>query len=150
VIYVVVRLLLKRQTATVWNYLGYGISLGMMGLSYSGLSSSLTPTYSATGDLIFAGADLKAGGMLEYYQDVAYLCMFALAVGAWTDWAWLVFATIPAYGFFMLWKYIISPWLNAPTQSSTDMYDSLDDASKKRLQKKERQAARREKFTVRR
>lgn len=146
----VVRLLLRRHSATVWNYLGYGMALVMMGLSYSGLSSALTPTYSSTGDLIFAGADLKVGGMLEYYQDFAYLCIFALTLGAWTDWAWLVFAAIPAYGFFMLWKYLISPWLNAPSQSSADMYDSMDDASKKRLQKKERQAARREKFAVRR
>lgn len=145
-----VRLLLRRQSASVWNYLAYGISLVIMGLSYSGLRSALTPTYSSTGDLVFAGADLSVGGMLEYYQDFAYLCMFALTVGAWTDWAWLVFAAIPAYGAFMIWKYIISPWLNAPSQSSTDMYDSLDDASKKRLQKKERQAARREKFAVRR
>lgn len=151
VIYVVVRLLLKRHTASLWNYLGYGVSFATMGLSYAGLRSALVPTYSPTGDLIFAGADLKVGGMLEYYQDIAYLCMFALTVGAWTDWAWLVFLSIPAYGIYMLWNYVISPWLNAPSQSSAaDMYDSLDEASKKRLEKKERQAARREKFAVRR
>lgn len=141
---------MKRQSASVWNYLGYGISLLMMGLSYSGLQNALKPTYSATGDLIFAGTDLKAGGMLEYYQDVAYLCMFALVVGSWTDWAWLVFLLIPGYGMYMLWVYIIGPWINAPVQSSADVYDSLDETSKKRLQKKERQAARREKFAVRR
>ncbi|KAI8110255.1 hypothetical protein M9435_001934 [Picochlorum sp. BPE23] len=150
VIFIIIRLLLKRQTVSTWHVVGYVLALGAMFVSHSGLTSALTPAYSATGDVIFAGADLSMGGMLEYYQDVAYLCMFALTVGAFTDWAWLVFLSIPLFCIHLIWKYVIGPWLNAPSQSEAMQELQEDDATKKRREKKERQAARREKFSTRR
>jgi hypothetical protein len=150
VVYVVMRLVVKRSTVHTWNFVAFLCAMAAMWLCYSGLNTALSPSYSSTGDLVFAGADLSVGGMLEYYQDVAYLCMFALTVGAVTDWAWLVFLCIPLFAVFMAWKYIISPWLNAPSRSAADMYENEDEATRKRREKKERQQARKEKFAVRR
>lgn len=141
---------MKRQTVSTWHVVAYVLSLGAMYVSHAGLTSALTPAYSSSGDVIFAGADVSMGGVLEYYQDVAYLCMFALTVGAFTDWAWLIFLAIPMFCIHLAWKYVIGPWLNTPSQSEAMQEVHEDDATKRRREKKERQAARREKFSTRR
>ena len=104
------------------------------------------PHYSATGELIFSGADLKTGGVMSYYHDVIYLSIFAQVAGAATNYAWLVFLCIPAYALHALWVYVIGPWWSAP--SPQDVPES--ELDRKRREKRERQSVRAQKFAGRR
>jgi len=145
-LYVVVRLVLKNSSCTSWNYVAFAISSGLLYVTYTGLKSALEPSYDIYGKLIFAGSDLAQGGALSYYQDVAYLCMFALSLGSITNYAWLVMLLIPLYAAYLFYTYVLGPGMSARGNSMAGAAEQLDDVAKKRQLKKERQAARAEKF----
>ena len=122
------------------------ISTQNITLLTSFLPHCTAPHYSAAGELIYAGADLKTGGVLSYYHDVIYLCIFSQAAGAWTNWAWLALALVPAYA---AWALVIKVLL--PSWGSKDDGPVPEtELERKRREKKERQAARAEKFARRR
>jgi hypothetical protein len=143
ILFIVVRLVLKKGGTL--HYVGFVMTSFLSVVCYMGLNSSLSPAYSSSGDLIYAGADLNSGGFVEYYRDVVTLCMFALVVGSFTNYAWYIFMLIPLYGVILAWKYIIGPWINAPSQHEVPE----DEATRKWREKKERQAARKQKFAAR-
>jgi hypothetical protein len=145
-LYVAVRLVLKNATCSTLNYVAFVMTTGLLYVTYAGLKSALEPAYDPYGQLIFAGSDLSQGGALSYYQDVAYLCMFALSLGAFSDYAWLVMLSIPLYAGFMVYKHILGPWMGSRNAGQAERLDHADEATKKRMAKKERQAARAEKF----
>lgn len=146
-LYVIIRLLLKSSSCTKFNYGAFATTSVLLYVTHGGLKHALEPAYDAAGELIFAGSDLSKGGVLSYYQDVAYLCMFALTVGAFTNYAWLVMLCIPLYAGFMLYQYVIGPWLATRGDGRSDAFDAGGDAAtRKREAKKERQRARMEKF----
>lgn len=105
------------------------------------------PLYGPDGELIYAGADRRTGGVLEYYFDVVYVAAFVQLLGAFTDWAWLALLAIPAYALWLLWCTVLSPWWNAPKPGEGPPESAAD---RKRREKRERQANRAEKFQYRR
>jgi len=143
IMFVSIRLIAKRESAGSKIYFAFVSVLGLLGVCFKILKGALSPVYSQNGQIVDSGADLSSGGALEYLQDLVYLSLFALTVGSFTDWAWIVFASIPIFAGVMMWKYIIQPWLNAPSIGEMP----IDEAEKKRQEKKERQAVRRQKFT---
>lgn len=112
------------------------------GLSYLGIAAALAPHYSPSGELIYSGADLKTGGVIEYYHDVMYVAAFVQLLGCYTDKAWYVFGVIPLYALFALVTKVLLPSWTAPEVPDIPE-NELD---RKRREKKERQAARAEKF----
>ena len=145
--YIAVRLLVKSSSCTKLNYIAFALTGVLLYTIHGALKHALEPAYAATGEMIFAGSDLAQGGALSYYQDVAYLCMFALTLGAFTDYAWLVMLCIPMYAFFMLYKYVIAPWMASRGGAHAGAFDAVADAvSRKREAKKERQQKRMDKF----
>lgn len=104
------------------------------------------PHYSAAGELIYAGADLKTGGVLSYYHDVIYLCVFAQAAGAATNWAWLALAAVPAYAAWALVTKVLLPSWGARDEGPVPETEQ----ERRRREKRERQEARAEKFARRR
>jgi hypothetical protein len=89
---------------------------------------------------------LKTGGVLSYYHDVVYLAIFSQAAGAWSSWAWLALALIPAYAAWALLSKVLLPsW-----GSNDDGPMPESELERKRREKKERQTARAEKFARRR
>ena len=150
VIYLVVRLGLKSDARTL-HYVAWAGSAFLLYVSHGLLKHALEPAFDAAGNLIFAGTDLSTGGVTSYAQDVAYLCIFSLAVSAVTDWAWLVMACVPVYAGYMGYTSVIGPYLASRKRAAAGAEALPDDeAARKRQAKKERQRARMEKFSVRR
>lgn len=104
------------------------------------------PHYSSTGEIIYSGADLKTGGVMEYYKDGIFVCIFCQMLGAYTNWAWLALLAIPAYAFYMLWVNVVGPWWN----SSSNVEVPESELDRKKREKRERQAARAQKFAGKR
>ena len=98
------------------------------------------PHYSASGELIYSGADRKMGGVLAYYHDVIYLSIFSQIFGAYTNYAWLTMLCIPAYGLWALFSKVLLPQWSTPEEVPETEQD------KKRREKRERQEARAQKF----
>ncbi len=129
------------------NYVALAVTVVLLYTTHGALTHALEPAYNAAGELIFAGSDLTQGGVLTYYQDVAYLCMLALTLGAFTNYAWLVMLCIPMYACFMLYKHVLAPWLASRGGAQVGGFDDVADAAlRKRQAKKERQQKRMEKF----
>jgi len=146
-IYVAVRMVLKSSSCTTWHYVAFALTGVLLYIVQGSLKHALEPAYDAAGELIFAGSDLTQGGALSYYQDVAYLGMFALVVGAFTNYAWLVMLCIPMYACFMLYTYVIRPWMASRGGAPVGTLDATADAAlRKRQAKKERQQKRMDKF----
>ena len=146
-IYIVVRLLAKSSSCAKWHYVAFASTGVLLYTIHGALKHALEPAYDAAGELIFAGSDLSQGGALSYYQDVAYLCMFALMLGAFTNYAWLAMLCIPMYACFMLYTYVIGPWMASRGGSQVGAFDAVADAAlRKRQAKKERQQKRMDKF----
>jgi hypothetical protein len=142
-----VRLLLRRDTAGTVQYVLLALTTAMYALCYSGIAGALAPHYTPTGELLYAGADRKTGGVLEYYFDIVYVSAFVQVLGAYTDKAWAALLLLPAYAAWLLWTHVLGPhWWNKP--KAGDAPES--EADRRRRDKRERQAARAEKFAYRR
>lgn len=145
VLYVIVRLARRRATATLLHYVvGLGVTNLVYLATYTLIKKALAPHYSPTGEIIYSGADLKTGGIVSYYHDVLYLTLFSQTAGSFTDKAWWVHALIPGYAVGKIVSGVIIPWFTAPKAQADEQETEID---RKRREKKERQAARTEKFT---
>ncbi|PSC75049.1 transmembrane 208-like [Micractinium conductrix] len=140
--FVVVRLVLRRATATRAIYAGFALTSLVYALCYTFINRALSPTYSASGELVFAGQDRSIGGVLSYFDDALYICLFVQLLGCWTDKAWLAFLLIPAYAAYVLAVQVLIPYWKQP--KFDDMPET--EADRKRREKKERQLARASKF----
>ncbi|KAL4515248.1 hypothetical protein Ndes2526B_g09546 [Nannochloris sp. 'desiccata'] len=143
VVYIGSRFFIYKNSAISWH----GGALLLTSLAYtfcfSGIIAALAPHYSANGDIIFSGADLKTGGVLSYYHDIVYLSLFSQILGAWTNYAWLAMAAIPAYALHALITKVLLPSWKTPEEMPESELD------RKRREKRERQSARAEKFARR-
>lgn len=81
--------------------------------------------------------------MLSYYHDIVYLSLFSQILGAWTNYAWLAMAAIPAYALHALITKVLLPSWKTPEEMPESELD------RKRREKRERQSARAEKFARR-
>ena len=99
---------------------------------------------------MYPGADLnKTGGALSYYHDIIYISCFCHVVGAAFDVAWYVMALIPLYAGFKLFSLLGGSLFSGG--GSNGAFDAIEtEADRKRREKRERQAARAEKFAARR
>jgi len=67
------------------------------------------------GQLIDPGLDLNMeSGMAEHVKDLIELTSAAQLSSLISNYFWCLLLLAPARGFWMLWKYMISPWLFAP------------------------------------
>lgn len=96
-----VRQLLNSQKFTVFYRVAWPILLAIYIAPYLFISSAAKATYSETGDLIDAGMDIGAGGILEYCHDLIYLTIFAQFGLMFTKWALLVFLAVPMYATYV-------------------------------------------------
>lgn len=104
------------------------------------------PAYNAAGELVYAGQDLHTGGVLSYFHDVVYVSIFVQLGGAFSDWFWLAFLAVPAYALYALLVHVALPYWNQPRLE--DLPEG--EAERRRREKRERQAARVQKFAGRR
>mmetsp|Transcript_6392 Transcript_6392/g.39879 ORF Transcript_6392/g.39879 Transcript_6392/m.39879 type:complete len:175 (-) Transcript_6392:1040-1564(-) len=135
VVYVGLRLGWFHNTAGWKHYLGYLITSAISALCYRSISSMAKPTYGPNGELLDGGADLSMGGTLEYLHDVLYITVFVHTASIVTDWFWLAYLVIPGYAGYMLWIYIIYPYVFAARPD--EQQDSQMDAKKRaKMEKK--------------
>lgn len=91
-LYVVVRLLVRRATATRWHIVALGSTSAIYAVIY--------------GPIVEAAGEPSA--LAEYLYDIMVLTLFAQTVGTITDYAWLVGLLVPAFCLFKLaeaaWK----------------------------------------------
>lgn len=95
--YIVVRLAVRRSTATWWHYFAL---------------VATTAIYFATYGPIVEAAGGPPGAIAEYMYDIMVLTLFAQIVGAVTDYAWLVGLLVPAFCLCKLVEHALRP---APT-----------------------------------
>ncbi|GAB4822375.1 hypothetical protein N2152v2_009421 [Parachlorella kessleri] len=117
-VFLIARLYLRKETTSWLHYAGLALTSVIYAFCYGSITYALAPHFNSAGDLVYAGADLKTGGVLSYYHDLLYIASFVQLAGAFTNWAWLAFL------------------LDAPES----------DLDKKRREKRERQEARAQKF----
>lgn len=84
--FVVVRLVLRRSTATKWHYFALFAASTIYALTYG-------PIVEAAGG---------PSGIAEYLYDIMVLTLFAQTLGAVTDYAWLVGLLVPVFCLFKL------------------------------------------------
>lgn len=133
--YVGLRLGWFRSTAGWKHYLAYLLTSAVSALCYRSISSMAKPTYGPNGELLDGGADLSMGGTLEYLHDVLYITVFVHTASIITDWFWLAYLVIPVYAGYMLWIYVIYPYVFATRPD--EQRDSQMDAKKRaKMEKK--------------
>jgi hypothetical protein len=77
-------------------------------------------------------------GMAEHVKDLIELTTAAQLSSLISNYFWCLLLLAPARGFWMLWKYMISPWLFAPATEP----DEMDEKRKAKLDRKMQRAAR--------
>jgi len=145
-VFIIARFVLNRRGTTGYHYMALALTTVLYAFCYSAVAAALAPHYSSSGELIYSGADLRTGGVMEYYHDIVYIAVFAQVAGAFFNKAWLVFLAIPAYCLYALWTNFLGPYMNAP--SPPDVPES--EADRKRREKWERQTTRAQKFATKR
>lgn len=144
VVYIASRFFFFKNPIVGWHGAALILTSILYTVCFSGIVAALAPHYSTTGDIIFSGADLKTGGVLSYYHDIVYLSLFSQILGAYTNYAWLAMAAIPAYALHALITKVLLPSWKTPEEAPESELD------KKRREKRERQDARAEAFSRRR
>ncbi|KDD73758.1 hypothetical protein H632_c1861p0 [Helicosporidium sp. ATCC 50920] len=117
-LFLFVRIYLRWASTSRLLLTGVAVIGLLYAVCYGSIANALAPAYNASGELIFAGQDPSMGGVMAYYHDILYIVMFIQILGSFTDWAWLALLL--------------------------DVGETA--VEKKRREKKERQAARNEKF----
>eukprot|EP00887_Chlorella_sp_A99_P003081 scaffold9.g3081.t1 len=143
--YVVGRLLLKRGSATWLHWGGFAFTTVVYAFCWFSIRAALAPAYSATGELVYAGQDLKTGGVLSYFHDVVYVSIFVQLGGALSDWFWLAWLAVPVYALYALLVHVALPYWNTPRLP--DLPET--EAERRRREKRERQERRSQKFARR-
>eukprot|EP01119_Soliformovum_irregulare_P001672 TRINITY_DN1140_c0_g1_i1.p1 TRINITY_DN1140_c0_g1~~TRINITY_DN1140_c0_g1_i1.p1 ORF type:complete len:170 (-),score=48.31 TRINITY_DN1140_c0_g1_i1:219-728(-) len=132
-IYLLYRVFYHFGSFAFLNWIGFFVLLGLLFFCFSGITSLAKCSYNSTGELVDGGADLSGSGLVEYYFDVLYLTLFVLFSSMFSEWFWLTFLLIPAYGGYKL----IPMWLNS--RAAAEGPESEKD--RKKREKAERRAA---------
>ena len=143
VTHVGVRFVLRRATTPWWNYALFLLVTGASVFCYTSLASIASPTFDAkSGELIDGGADIS-GGMSEYYQDIVYVSIFVLVTTAVvSQYFWLLTLVFPAYATYLLWTYVIQPYVFMPRMGELpEAEESKED--KRRRERSERRGRKR-------
>ncbi|XP_068721648.1 transmembrane protein 208-like [Montipora capricornis] len=82
---------------------------------YKFMESMAKPTYSESGALIDGGMDLNTGsGTAEHVKDLIILTAITQGLGIFTDYMWFLMFLAPCRLMYLLWVYILAPWIFAP------------------------------------
>eukprot|EP00747_Dinoflagellata_sp_TGD_P164791 gnl/TRDRNA2_/TRDRNA2_185200_c0_seq1.p1 gnl/TRDRNA2_/TRDRNA2_185200_c0~~gnl/TRDRNA2_/TRDRNA2_185200_c0_seq1.p1 ORF type:complete len:155 (-),score=41.97 gnl/TRDRNA2_/TRDRNA2_185200_c0_seq1:98-562(-) len=125
-LYVVWRVLLHWDSMGKWNIVGWLLFMGVSYLTNAGIKNAL-----------------ELGVDYEYYLDVYLVNLTTQFFVTFSNWGWLLYLTVPG---FIGWKILkmFLDWVFTPQGD-----EIMDEATKKRLAKKERQAERPKFKTIR-
>lgn len=123
-------------------FAGLALTFALEIFSYRAIAAALRPHHDAAGALIYSGASLADGGAVSYYHDLLYVAAAVQLLGSLWDGAWWLLLAVPGYGFYKLFELVLWPRWSAPTQQ--EPVEGPDE--RRRREKKERQAARLQKF----
>ncbi|KJE95349.1 hypothetical protein CAOG_005804 [Capsaspora owczarzaki ATCC 30864] len=150
VLFLLVRIGWQFDSMSTWIWVAAAGVVGSDAICYSLLAASGRASFSPSGELLDAGHDLDAGGLSEYYKDVIYVNCAVKALSVFFNAAWLIWAVIPVFATYKVWGMFLGPLVMSWFSRGDQQSDQMDEATAKRLAKKERQAARAEKFNTRR
>lgn len=131
-IYILICIILKYSTVGWFTILALMFSSCVFGSCYMAMSSMAKATYSDTGALIDGGIDLNMNsGMAEHLKDVILLTAIVQVFSIMSNYLWIFWLLAPSRVFYMLWTYILAPWIfaEAPEQE-------LDPKAQKKLERK--------------
>ncbi|CAL5227742.1 g10758 [Coccomyxa viridis] len=138
VLHVSVKLILFRQSSSLWSWIGFAATSVIYVLCYASLAGMAEPTYGPSGELEDGGADLSMGGMCSYYHDLIYLAAIVQVASIVSDRIWWSFLVVPAYGLYVLWG-TLRPFLGSILGSGPKEVEREETpAEKKRREKQER------------
>lgn len=126
----------------------------VMYIAYATLSSAATPNYDVTsGELVDAGADLSSAGVLEYCNDLVYVCGATQLLASVSQWFWLLALVVPAFAGYKAWRHVIRPYVlggggGGDGSGVARPEDVRDPAARKRLEKQRRKEQRAAKFSA--
>lgn len=141
-IFVVLRLIFREHSNR--HYYSLVLTSALYLGSYRGISAALAPRYDASGALSFSGGDLSDGGVLSYLHDLLYLTLASQTLSTLSDRFWYLLLLVPGYAAYKLFELVLLPRWTAPKVTEEPVSETERD--RKRREKKERQAARMQKF----
>ncbi|XP_015774039.1 PREDICTED: transmembrane protein 208-like [Acropora digitifera] len=103
---------------------------------YKFMESLARPTYGESGALIDGGMDLNCGsGTAEHVKDLILLTAIVQCLGIFTDYMWLLMLLAPCRAMYLLWVYILAPWIFAPADETP-----VDKKKQKKMERKMKRA----------
>lgn len=138
----VLRLIFREHGA--WHYRSLLLTSALYFGTYRGISAALSPRYDASGALAFSGGDVSDGGVLSYLHDLLFLTLGAQTLSTLSDRFWYLLLLAPGYALYKLFQLVLIPRWTTPKEPQTAAEETERD--RKRREKKERQAARMQKF----
>ncbi|KAJ7179347.1 hypothetical protein C8R46DRAFT_1073483 [Mycena filopes] len=90
-----------------------------------------------TGTLISYGEDLSQGGVTEWCFDILYITWACqIGSGAFGEWFWWAYMTIPLYAVYKLWTSVISPMLGLRSSAPAKEEATTDQETTSKRQEK--------------
>lgn len=103
---------------------------------YKFMESMAKPTYSESGALIDGGMDLNTeSGTAEHVKDLIILTAITQGLAILTDYMWLIMLLAPCRAMYLLWVYILAPWIFAQPDETV-----VDPKKQKKMERKMKRA----------
>ncbi|GJD12871.1 Transmembrane protein 208 [Galdieria sulphuraria] len=106
--YIFLRMVLRRNSYTVVQFLLWLISVLLSASCFFFLYDAAKPTYDR-GTLIDGGYDISKKGWMEYCHDIIYVCCFSTILAIFSKKFWFTLLLIPTYGLYSVICLFISP-----------------------------------------
>ncbi|KAI9105936.1 hypothetical protein DFS34DRAFT_36889 [Phlyctochytrium arcticum] len=123
-VYAVYRMLYLWSSFSTWHMIAVGILNGIFGWLYRYLRDSAAASFDGVGQVVDAGTDLSAEGLVAYAFDVIYIGWFVLISTAFiSDKFWWISISIPAFAMYKIFtkiKPLLSGFASGPTASDTN------------------------------
>lgn len=103
---------------------------------YKFMESMAKPAYSESGALIDGGMDLNTeSGTAEHVKDLIILTTITQGLAIFTDYMWLIMLLAPCRAMYLLWVYILAPWIFAHPDET-----EIDPKKQKKMERKMKRA----------
>mmetsp|Transcript_15810 Transcript_15810/g.49703 ORF Transcript_15810/g.49703 Transcript_15810/m.49703 type:complete len:180 (-) Transcript_15810:95-634(-) len=78
-----------------------------------------------------------AAGVCEYARDIVYLGVMVVVLACLTDWAWLILTIVPVYAGYLLWTYVLYPYIFTPREGERPE-TAAEKKKREKLERKEK------------
>ncbi|KAL6756684.1 hypothetical protein V8C86DRAFT_49570 [Haematococcus lacustris] len=126
-----------------WRFIGVLATMSVGAFTYQSISALAAPVYDpSSGELLDGGADLDMKGFCGYYHDVLYITVIVQVLSAVSPWFWYLYLVVPGYAGYKAaqfgWPYVKDYFNGSSRQGMT-----MDEATRRRMEKSEKRSERR-------